>query len=221
MPDCALISLEEVRFGYFGDPPLFDGLNFSLHEDERIGLFGPNGSGKTTLLRLLMGLERPQAGRLLLETSPVVQRQDFYRLRRTVGFVLQNSDDQLFSPTVLEDVAFGPLNLGMTRQDARDRAMETLERLGIADLAEKPIHRLSGGEKKMVALSSVLSMRPRALLLDEPTNFLDEAYRENFITLLQRESLALVVVSHDREFLRRTASAFLTIRHGTLTRVGL
>lgn len=216
MPDCALVSLEEVRFGYTGSPLLFDGLNFSLHEGERIGLYGPNGCGKTTLLRLLMGLEQPQGGRLLLWDSPVVQSQDFYRLRCTIGFVLQNSEEQLFSPTVLEDVAFGPLNLGMTRRDAKHRAMETLERLEIANLAERPIHRLSGGEKKMVALASVLSMRPKALLLDEPTSFLDETSREKIIALLQRESLARVVVSHDKQFLKRTVSTLLTVRRGIL-----
>ncbi len=221
MSNRTLVSLEGIRFAYKGSPLLFDDLCFSLHDGEQIGLYGPNGSGKTTLLRLITGLESPQSGRLLLCGFPVTQRRDFHRLRCTVGFVLQNSDEQLFSSTVLEDVAFGPLNLGMNRPEARDRAMETLEHLGIVNLADRPIHRLSGGEKKMAALASVLSMHPRALLLDEPTTFLDDVFKKRIIALLQRESIARVVVSHDKQFLKQVTSTFLTVSNGTVSIIAL
>ena len=214
MSDDAIVALDQIGFAYAGRPPLFSGLCFALRPGEQIGLYGPNGSGKTTLLRLIMGLEAPQAGRVLFHGVPVSGGQALHRLRCGIGFVLQNSDDQLFSPTVLEDVAFGPLNLGLKRRDARDRAMETLTSLHLEALADRPTHCLSGGEKKMVSIASVLSMRPEALLLDEPTAFLDEESRDRMIGLLQRQNLPRIVVSHDRAFLEHTASSFVSVKDG-------
>lgn len=209
MPDLPILTLDHIAFAYAGRPALFSGLCFALRRHERIGIYGPNGSGKTTLLRIIMGLELPQSGRVLFHGVPVTDGKTLHRLRCGIGFVLQNSDDQLFSPTVLEDVAFGPLNLGLSRREARDRAMETLESMEIAALADRPAHRLSGGEKKMAAIASVLSMHPEALLLDEPTAFLDDDSRDRIIGILQSRDVARIVVSHDRAFLERTASVFL------------
>lgn len=209
MPDTPILALDHIAFAYAGRPALFSGLCFGLHRHEHVGIYGPNGSGKTTLLRIIMGLEPPQSGRVLFHGVPVTDGKTLHRLRCGIGFVLQNSDDQLFSPTVLEDVAFGPLNLGLSRREARDRAMETLESMEIAALADRPAHRLSGGEKKMVAIASVLSMRPEALLLDEPTAFLDDDSRDRITGILQSRDVARIVVSHDRAFLERTASVFL------------
>ena len=212
MPVNPILTLESVTFGYAGRPPLFKELGFELYHREQIGLYGPNGSGKTTLLRLIMGLEKPQGGRVLFHGQPAENAQALHRLRCGIGFVLQNSDDQLFSPTVLEDVAFGPLNLGMTRSAARDRAVETLESLGLEKFADRLTHRLSGGEKKMVSIASVLSMRPEALLLDEPTAFLDDDSRERITAILQGQSIARIVVSHDRAFLEQTAPSCVCIK---------
>lgn len=216
MPDTPILTLEDITFGYAGSPALFNGLCFSLRQHEQIGLYGPNGSGKTTLLRLIMGLETPQNGRVLFHGVPVDSGQVLHRLRCGIGFILQNSDDQLFSPTVLEDVAFGPLNLGLKRHEARERAMETLESMGLAKFADRMIHRLSGGEKKMIAIASVLSMRPEALLLDEPTAFLDEESRDKIVSILQTLDIARIVVSHDRKFLEQTTSSFACIKDGAL-----
>ena len=210
MPDTPILTLEDITFGYAGRPALFAGLHFALRRQEHVGLHGPNGSGKTTLLRLIMGLETPQRGRLLFHGAPVDGRS-LQRLRRGIGFVLQNSDDQLFSPTVLEDVAFGPLNLGLKRHEARNRAMETLESMGLAAYADRQTQRLSGGEKKMVSIASVLSMRPEALLLDEPSAFLDDSSREKILRILLQQDIARVVVSHDKEFLGQTASSLFCI----------
>ncbi|MCC8193424.1 MAG: energy-coupling factor ABC transporter ATP-binding protein [Deltaproteobacteria bacterium] len=217
MADDPILALEGITFGYAGSPALFDGLCFTLRPHERLGLYGPNGTGKTTLLRLIMGLETPQRGAVLFHGEPVKDRQTLHRLRCRVGFVLQNSDDQLFSPTVLDDVAFGPLNLGLKRGAARDRAMETLESIGLGNLAERPTHHLSGGEKKMVSIASVLSMRPEALLLDEPTAFLDDDSRDRIARILCGQNLARIVVSHDKTFLDRTACSLVTIRQGAVT----
>lgn len=206
-----ILVLENVAFAYPDRPQLFAGLCFSLREHDRVGLYGPNGSGKTTLLRLAMGLETPQAGRVLYRGEPGGVGEPLRRLRRGVGFVMQNSDDQLFSVTVLEDVAFGPLNLGLSRREARDRAMETLDRLGLARLAERSTHRLSVGEKKMAAIAAVLSLRPEALLLDEPTASLDDESRSRILDILRHENIARLVVSHDKDFLRQTAATFVRI----------
>ena len=221
MPQSPILTLENIHFAYAGRPPICNGLCFSLHSQDRIGLYGPNGSGKTTLLRLIMGLEKPRKGRVLFHGTPVEDAKTLHRLRCSIGFVLQNSEDQLFSPTVLEDVAFGPLNLGLSRQEARDRAMETLESMGMAALAERQTHRLSGGEKKMVSIASVLSMRPEALFLDEPTSFLDADAKNRILTTLQGQAIARIVVSHDREFLRQTADTFLGIKGGLLEAIAL
>ncbi|CAK7058443.1 MAG: Nickel import ATP-binding protein NikO [Desulfovibrio sp.] len=212
MPDTAVLALEDITFSYEGRPPLFEGLSFSLRRNERVGLHGPNGSGKTTLLRLIMGLETPQKGRVLFHGSPVNDGASLHRLRCGVGFVLQNSDDQLFSPTVLEDVAFGPLNLGMNRHEARNRAVETLESLGLSAFAERQTHRLSGGEKKMVAIASVLSMHPEALLLDEPTAFLDDDSRDKIVEVLRAQTIARIVVSHDKAFLEQVSDSSLALK---------
>ena len=142
--------------------------------------------------------------------------KDFYVLRCAVGFVLQHAEDQLFFPTVLEDVAFGPLNLGLTPEAARARALETLERLGLAGFEQRLTHRLSGGEKKLVSLATVLAMKPEALLLDEPTNGLDNAARERIIQILQTLDTARITISHDWDFLERTSSQYLTIDNGRL-----
>lgn len=206
-----ILTLENVSFAYPERPLLFDRLGLDLREHEQLGLYGPNGSGKTTLLRLVMGLEAPQSGRVLFRGIAADHEKTLQKLRCGIGFVLQNSDDQLFSVTVLEDVAFGPLNLGLKRNEARDRAMETLESLELTKLADRVTHRLSVGEKKMVSIASVLSMRPDALLLDEPTASLDDDSRRRIIDILQRQNLARIVVSHDRSFLRQIASSFIHI----------
>ncbi len=216
MPDKRILTLEAVSFGYAKRPLLFSGLGFTLRQGEQIGLYGPNGCGKTTLLRLMMGLETPQSGHILFHGHSIREDRTLYRLRCGVGFVLQNSDDQLFSPTVLEDVAFGPLNLGLPRNEARDKAMKTLADTGLAALAEKPIHHLSSGEKKRVAIASVLSMQPEALLLDEPTAFLDAPSREKIIHLLKQQDTARIVVSHDRDFLEQTTSVIMRIEGNRL-----
>ncbi|MCL1985577.1 MAG: energy-coupling factor ABC transporter ATP-binding protein [Betaproteobacteria bacterium] len=215
MSDDPILALEDIAFGYAGRPALFTGLYFTLRRQEHIGLYGPNGSGKTTLLRLMMGLETPQGGRVLFHGIPV-DGQTLHRLRCSIGFVLQNSDDQLFSPTVLEDVAFGPLNLGLKRHEARSRAMETLESMGLAAYADRQTQRLSGGEKKMVSIASVLSMRPEALLLDEPTAFLDDSSRDKILRILQQQDIARIVVSHDKEFLEQSASSLICIASGKI-----
>ena len=216
-----VLSLDGVAFAYTEGRALFKELHFYLRDGERVGLFAPNGSGKTTLLRLIVGLEKPLSGRVLLRGAPVAGERAWRDLRRKVGVVLQSADDQLFCPTVLEDVAFGLLNLGMDRGAARDAAQETLRMLGLEGFENRLTHKLSGGEKKLVCLAAVLAMRPEALLLDEPAAGLDQAAEERLIGVLQTLPAAQLVISHDREFLRKTVSQALTIANGRLEAVSL
>lgn len=203
-----LLEIHGLSFSYPSD----DGQRVALHDvsltlfpGQRLGLYGPNGSGKTTLFRCITGLETAGTGEIRLHGTPIRTEKDFRVLRRAVGYVLQNADDQLFFPTVLEDVAFGPLNLGLAADEARARAEETLASLGLADYGQRLAHRLSGGEKTLVALATVLAMRPEALLLDEPTTGLDADARQRLIDVLRELPTARIVISHDWDFLEHVA----------------
>ena len=220
MPEAApLLDIRDLSFAYAAGgasrAALHD-VSLTLKAGQRLGLYGPNGSGKTTLFRCITGLETPQKGEIFLHGAPVRTEKDFRELRRAVGYVLQNADDQLFFPTVLEDVAFGPLNLGLTSAEARVRAEETLTSLGLADYADRLAPRLSGGEKTLVALATVLAMRPEALLLDEPTTGLDADARERIIGVLNGLPTARIVISHDWDFLERVADEIWGMDKGIL-----
>lgn len=199
-----ILALEKATVFYPGSSaPALRDVDIEIHPGDRIALTGDNGSGKTTLLQTLIGLRPLQAGHLRHCGCPVADRQTLLALRQDVGLVFQHAEDQLFSPTVLEDVAFGPLNIGLPCSEARRRALQTLDTLGIAALAERLTHTLSGGQKRMVALATVLAMRPRLLLLDEPTNDLDARGCRTLEIFLQQSSLSLLLVSHDEAFLTR------------------
>ena len=211
------LEIKEVSYSYPGNAPVLSNCSFTINS-ERVGLIGANGSGKTTLLHLMVGLLKPQNGEILFNGIPVKEEKDYRELRKSIGFLFQNSDDQLFSPTVIEDIAFGPLNLGMKPEEARLRAQETLKELGLSHVENRVTHRLSGGEKKLVALATILSMRPRLLLLDEPTNNLDPETRNHIVRILKSLDLALVVISHDWDFLDETTEMLYTIENAHLHR---
>lgn len=216
-----IFRLEELSFAYTQDGEnahdVLHDVTFSLCQGQHVGLYGPNGSGKTTLFRCITGLLRPQHGRVYFHQHLVENKAHFHALRCHVGFVLQHADDQLFFPTVLEDVAFGPLNLGMTENAARERALETLRSLGLVGFENRLTHRLSGGEKKLVSLAAVLAMRPEALLLDEPSNDLDASARERLMHILHEIPTARITISHDWEFLASVSQTFITIDQGHLS----
>ena len=209
-----LIELQNITYSYTAkSTPILHNLNMAVGS-EKIGLVGPNGSGKTTLFHIMVGLITPDEGSVLFDGKEVKDKKDIQKLRKEVGFLFQSSDDQLFSPTVLEDVAFGPLNLGASPEEAIKIAGETLANLGLEGFEERITHRLSGGEKKLVALATILSMKPSILLLDEPTNNLDPATRRRLIDILQELPLGQVIISHDLEFLDATTKVLYTIENG-------
>jgi cobalt/nickel transport system ATP-binding protein len=214
------LELRDIFFVYPGAAiPALDKLNF-IPDKGKVGLIGSNGSGKTTLFHVIMGLLKPNGGQLFFKGTPMVTEKDFRELRREVGLLFQDADDQLFSPTVLEDVAFGPLNLGMSPAKAREAACLTLSKLGLSDLEERVTHHLSGGEKKLVSLATILVMEPKLLLLDEPTNNLDSVTRMRLIEILSRLELSCIIISHDWDFLAATTDEIYAMENGRLIRSG-
>lgn len=211
-----LISLDAVRFGYAPARPVLDCCDFRLAAGERVGLIGSNGSGKSTLMKLIVGLLRPASGRLEAFGRPRVREADFHEVRRRVGFLFQDSDDQLFCPTVAEDIAFGPLNLGKSRDEAWQIVTETLASLQLSGFERRITHKLSGGEKRLVALAAVLAMSPEVLLLDEPTAGLDDAAAARVAEVLGELPQAMVVASHDSWLLERLATRLLQFSGGRL-----
>ncbi len=199
-----LIELYGITFGYPLRPYVLDELNFSFSKGERIGFIGANGSGKTTLFYIIMGLLRPLEGEVRVFGEPRVAEPDFREVRERIGFLFQDADDQLFCPTVAEDIAFGPLNLGKTHDEVHEIVTETLEILGLMGFEDRMTHNLSGGEKKLVSLATVIAMKPEILLLDEPTSGLDEDTTERIIEFLTNNTeLSYIIISHDYEFLER------------------
>jgi len=211
-----LIRLTGIEFGYVAGKPLFSDLNFTLDVGQRIGLTGANGRGKSTMLHLITGLLRPESGSI--EAFGRVRRSpaDFHEVRRQAGYLLQDSEDQLFCPTVLEDVMFGPLNFGLGREEARQVALDTLASLGCGGYAHRVTYKLSGGEKRLIALAAVLAMRPRVLLLDEPTSGLDAETEERLAGILEGLDQEIILISHNRPFLERITNTVYTLDHQVL-----
>lgn len=187
----AVLRLDNLRFAYGPERPVLagcdlviDGGERVIDGGERVGLVGSNGSGKTTLLWLLLGLLRSTGGRIELFGKPRTTEADFRPIRGRVGLLFQDADDQLFCPTVAEDVAFGPLNLGRSREEARQIVAQTLASLGLEGYEQRITYKLSGGERRLVSLAAVLAMEPELLLLDEPTAGLNEAATERVTQIL-------------------------------------
>jgi len=211
----AIVLLDSVNVSRSGRAVLKD-VSLALDAGERVALAGANGAGKTTLLRTIVGLEKPVSGVIEILGRRCASEKDFRSARAKVAYLFQDPDDQLFSPTVIDDVMFGPLNLGLSAETARAKARTTLEMLGLGSLADRVTHRLSGGEKRLVALASVLAMDPLALLLDEPTNGLDEAHSMRLVWILKSLDTAMLIVSHDWELLGDLATRAAVLHEGRL-----
>lgn len=201
-----VLELKDISYawpGSTGGSPLLDGLSLELRAGERIALTGANGAGKTTLLHIIMGLIIPDSGGIAAFGRPMQSESDFVWMRRRVGFLFQDSDDQLFSPTVEEDVAFGPLNLGLSHAEARQRVVQTLQELGIEHLLKKVTHNLSGGEKRLVAFATIAAMHPEVYILDEPSIGLDRQRRSLLLEYIREYAGTCIITTHDEEFLSK------------------
>ena len=216
-----IIELKNITFGYSSKKNVFKGLNFILKEGERIGITGPNGSGKTTLLYLIVGILKPFNGEIKIFNKIRKDEKDFREVREKIGLVFQNPDDQLFSPTVAEDIAFGPLNLGRPREEIYRTIKDTLFALGLEGFDNKITYKLSEGEKKLVAIGTILSMRPQVFLLDEPTADLDEKNRERIINIINGLSTSYVITSHDMELLKKCTNTVYRLEDSRLRPISI
>lgn len=208
----ALLETRGLSYRYPRRGEVLKQVDFSLFEGDRVALTGSNGAGKTTFLHLLVGLKKAKAGEVHAFGELRDVEAKFVEVRAKAGLLFQDPDDQLFCPTVLEDVAFGPLNLGMPRNQALALAQQTLEQLGMAGFESRVAHQLSGGEKRMVTLATVLAMKPEVLLLDEPTNALDAQARQRLLDTLLSLPQAMVVISHDEAIVEAIATRHIQLK---------
>jgi len=213
-----MIEFDNVSFAYEPGRPVLRGVSFRIADGEAVGLIGANGAGKSTVMKLLLGLLHGE-GRVLVD-GVEVKRGTLYEVRRKLGFVLQNSDHQMFMPTVIEDMTFGPLNYGATREEAEARADAALERLGISELKQRQNHRLSGGEKRMAAIATILAMEPEAILMDEPTAALDPYNRRLVINVIRSLAQTKLITSHDLDMILDTCDRVLLLSGGALAADG-
>lgn len=211
-----IVRLRNIGFTYPAGRPVLDHLSFDMYKGDRIGLVAPNGSGKTTLLHIIMGLLKPDEGQIEIFGRSVREEKDFVEVRQRIGMLFQDADDQLFSPTVLEDVAFGPLNIGKSKQQAVAIAQRVLDQLGLQGFENRITFKLSGGEKRLVALATVLAMEPEVLLLDEPTSGLDETTKARLKEILLALDLSYILISHEFDFMAEVVGTFYTLRGGQL-----
>jgi cobalt/nickel transport system ATP-binding protein len=195
----AILETKNLTYAYHDGKTALNGITLSVLHGESVGIIGPNGSGKSTLLMHFNGILEGE-GEVVVDSMPV-RKENLKAIRRIVGWLSQQSDDQLFMPTLFDDVAFGPLNMGLSDADVRVRVEEALHLVGLEHLASRPPHHLSGGEKKAAAIAAILSMRPQVILMDEPTNNLDHASRRSLIEFLRELPITKVIVSHDLEMI--------------------
>jgi cobalt/nickel transport system ATP-binding protein len=199
-----LIEVRDLHFRYEDGTPALNGVDFVLRPGESVALLGPNGSGKTTFVLHLNGLLHGEGN--IQVCGLKAAKENLPSIRQKIGMLFQDADEQLFMPTVLEDVAFGPLNLGFEPEAARERAVKMLERVGVSHAVGKAPYHLSAGEKRRVALAGVLAMDPEILIMDEPTTFLDPPGHRDLVDLLRSLPQAKILVTHDIGFARALAS---------------
>lgn len=209
-----MLNIQELSVTYPDGTEALRHVSLKLSPGETCGLIGGNGAGKTTLLMALVGLVQSQGSVQVGDT--VLTAKTLSALRQQVGMVFQNPDDQLFLPTVYQNVAFGLQNMGLPEAQVEEKSQRTLELLGISALRDRQAQRLSGGEKRMAALATVLAMEPKLLLLDEPTAFLDPKARRRLITVMRQLPQTMLVATHDLTFALETCQRCVVLTQGTL-----
>ena len=213
------IDVENVSFAYDAKKQIFRDLSFRIGEHESVGLIGPNGAGKSTLLKLLVGLQTGFSGGIRIMEIPV-EKKTLPQIRERIGYVFQDSDSQLFMTNVYEDVAFAPRNYGLPEDEVDRRVKNALERTHISHLADQAIYKLSGGEKKLVSIATILSMTPDIILMDEPSVGLDPSNRRNLIHILNEFDHLKIIACHDLDFVWDTCSRVLLLGKDGIVRDG-
>jgi len=213
------VEIKDLHFTYPDGTAALRGVTFRILHGETVALVGANGAGKSTLLLHLNGCLIPEAGTVRIGDFPLTKKT-LPHVRRTVGMVFQDPDDQLFMPSVFDDVAFGPLNLGMPPEEVADKVSRSLETVGAAHLKDRPPYRLSGGEKRSVAIASVLAMSPSILVMDEPSANLDPKSRRELIDLLKTFDHTIILATHDLDMVLDLCSRTIVLRDGRVAADG-
>ena len=215
-----LLKAEQLSYTYEGsDVPALNGLSLEIRRGRKVACMGANGSGKSTFFLCCNGIRKPDSGQLFFEGHPLdYSKKGLLSLRSKVGVVFQDPDNQLFSANVLQEISFGPLNLGLTQQETRRRAEKVMERLGIASFAHRPVHALSGGQKKLVAIADILVMEPSLILLDEPAAALDPIHTR--IVRISASGITVVTATHNVDYAWSWADDVLLFHEGQLLAFG-
>ncbi|MEM7579972.1 MAG: energy-coupling factor ABC transporter ATP-binding protein [Mastigocoleus sp.] len=210
------VAVKNLVYAYPNQQPTLKGISFDLKAGERVALMGATGSGKSTLLENLIGLKQPLSGKVQI-CGVDVEPKNLPKIRRHIGFTFQDANDQLFMPTILEDITFGPRNYGVSHADAKDKARKLLADFGLEMYANRSAHELSGGQKRLVALATTLALDPDILILDEPTNGLDPAWRRKLAQILLKLPVKVILIaSHDLHWLGRVTQRALAIADGRI-----
>lgn len=213
-----MIAFRNVSFSYDNGRPVVEDLSFSIRKGETVGLIGANGAGKSTIMRLLLGLVTGQ-GEITVDGLPL-NKQNLPAIRQKIGFVLQDSDNQMFMPTVYEDMVFGPRNYGLSKEETERRVDAVLQSLGLQDLKHRYNHKISGGEKRMAAIATILAMEPEAILMDEPSTALDPVNRRTVINTIKRLPQTKLIASHDLDMILDTCQRVILLSHGSIVADG-
>ena len=213
-----MIEFKNVSFCYEKEHPVLKNMSFSIEKGEAVGLIGANGAGKSSMLKVLLGL-LPHEGEILVNGIPLC-KQNLAEIRRILGFVLQNSDNQMFMPTVYDDMMFGLLNYGMSKEDAEHHVDAVLEQLDLTQLKNKYNHKLSGGEKRMAAIATVLAMDPEVIIMDEPSVSLDPYNRRAVINVINSLTQTKIIASHDLDMIMETCRRVILISDGQIVASG-
>lgn len=213
------ISLEHVNYSYEKSDPVLQDISFTANEQECIGLIGANGAGKSTLLKLLVGLNLNYEGSIRVGAFPVV-KENLSKIRERIGYVFQDADSQLFMSRVYDDVAFAPRNYGLAEKEVQMRVESALQMVHIEHLKDKQIYKMSGGEKKLASIATILAMRPDVILMDEPSVTLDPKNRRNLIRVLNGFGHLKIIASHDLDMILDTCSRVVLLSGGRIVRDG-
>ncbi|HIK27834.1 MAG: energy-coupling factor ABC transporter ATP-binding protein [Oscillatoriaceae bacterium SKW80] len=216
LPSNAIVIVRDLVFAYPNLEPILRGISLTLYPGERVALLGATGCGKSTLLENLIGLKQPLCGEIWIQGIPL-KPKTLPQVRRIVGFSFQNADEQLFMPTILEDITFGPLNYGIPAAIADAKARKLLAEFGLETYANRSAHELSGGQKRLAALAAILALEPEVLILDEPTNGLDPYWRRHIALVLSKLPIKLLLIaSHDLHWIGKTTQRALVLAEGRI-----
>lgn len=213
------IEIKDLYYKYPDGYEALRGIDLTLYKGESLGIVGSNGAGKSTLLLQLTGINRPSSGKIEIN-SLEVNKNNLAQIRKDIGFVFQNPEDQLFTTSIYEDVAFGPKNYKLSKQEVDKRVTESLEKVGILELKSRAPYRLSGGQKNLAAIATAISMEPSILIMDEPTSALDPKARRKLINLLNSFDYTKIIASHDLDMILDTCERTIVLKNGQIVADG-